>query len=152
VLASGQTLALNSDGWPSPNGLTVRLTLACPAGMPGGCHGAPLQLTLGSAGDAARFFTSPVPISGNGCTVDENALRSASALSFTNFVWRCQDGASTGMDLNPGSRRSPCLVHRRTRPCSASASWGTASARTPERRPGGHCVVIGHPQTCPPPS
>jgi hypothetical protein len=47
-------LSLNSEGWPTPNPLTITVTLYCPAGG-ANCSYPPLSLDIGLYDDA-RFY------------------------------------------------------------------------------------------------
>lgn len=46
---------LNTDGWPTPNPLTVRVSLSCPAGG-FNCDHYPFALNIGLSGGGGRFY------------------------------------------------------------------------------------------------
>ncbi len=103
VVASGTTLTLNWEGWPTPNGLTVRVILTCPAGGALGCRGFPLQIVENAGTSAARFYMEGLPAAA--CAIDGPGTSSPTSFSFQKLTWRCHDGSSLGMVLAPGETR-----------------------------------------------
>ncbi|MEO8629388.1 MAG: hypothetical protein ABI612_14995 [Betaproteobacteria bacterium] len=55
VMADGTSLGLNTDGWPTPDPLRVRVTLHCPADRAQGCSQS-LTMEFASPGNAARMY------------------------------------------------------------------------------------------------
>jgi len=55
VIAPGATLPLNADGWPSPNPIDLRITLACPANATGGCGGGAVDVQALATSGRARL-------------------------------------------------------------------------------------------------
>jgi hypothetical protein len=103
IVASGTTLTLNSEGWPTPNGLTVRVILTCPAGGALGCRGFPLKIVESAQPSAARFYMEG--LSAAACAIDGPETVSPTFFSYEKLTWRCHDGASPGMELAPGETR-----------------------------------------------
>lgn len=57
-------LTLNSDGWPTPNPLTVTVTLNCLSDTVGACSNS-LDFDLGASSQAARFYVYEADLSDN---------------------------------------------------------------------------------------
>jgi hypothetical protein len=147
AVASGRTLGLTADGWPTPNGLVVNVTLSCPAEFTAGCHGDSLFLTLGSSAQAARFW-----IESRGepsCRGLETLTTSDYAI--TETAWLCNNAPAPvpGVDLGPGeSRRYSWALM--VQPVAAAdqlnmgATWGAATGSHSLGTPGTqiHPVIV----------
>src|SRR4051794_1092099 len=55
VMPAGTTLGLNTDGWPTPNPLQIRVTLNCPAGRSQGCDEG-LNMDFASTDNLGRMY------------------------------------------------------------------------------------------------
>lgn len=88
------TLSLNTDGWPTPNPLTVQVTLNCPV-EGGGCGDlAPFEFTINSA-DNARFYLYDKDLTGVTC-FNEIPLPESSPTSYNGYQANCvKEGALT---------------------------------------------------------
>jgi pimeloyl-ACP methyl ester carboxylesterase len=82
---SANALTLNSDGWPSPNPLQVRVTLHCPAERTQGCNDNGVDIQFNSTNSAARM-------SGLADSAACNlAPGNIGTYTFLNLRWRCAE-------------------------------------------------------------
>jgi len=126
-LPDGYSLGLNGDGWPSPNPLSVRVILTCPADQPGGCHGTGFFLTVSSSDERARFYME----TNNPGTCTQPVL--PRLYSYKLLPWRCSDGllGIEGINLGPGESRtfnwSMVVQPSEASTLNIAGTWGAAS-------------------------
>lgn len=143
------TLGLNSDGWPTPDPLVVKVTLNCPVGG-STCSSGGLGslLTIGSPDNSSRFYVYSIDPNQNANEVTVSCTGSPNSSSYTTYTSACVLPGSQELLLSPGSTKtlywSVWIQPSQATTFTVTANYGpytnTASASVPQA--GIHPVVV----------